>query len=198
MFKQTLYAVRVIDMAPGWGAYAARILGDLGAEVIKAEPPPGDPLRSSPDFARLNVNKYGCTLGGDIVERLALVSDIVIAPPEVCDMAALRAARPSLITVALPGDAGASQCLAAAAAVGIALWDRRRTGEGCHIDILPAAPGALPATGAEPQREPVSTLDGQMLVESLPWRMSESPAHIRLPAPAPGEHDAYVLGDLLA
>ncbi|MEE8347017.1 MAG: CoA transferase [Dehalococcoidia bacterium] len=34
-------------------------------------------------------------------------------------------------------------------------------------------------------------------VEGPHWRMSESPAHVRLPAPAFGEHNAYVLGELL-
>jgi len=29
------------------------------------------------------------------------------------------------------------------------------------------------------------------------WRLSESPVHVRLPAPAFGEHNRYVLGDLL-
>jgi crotonobetainyl-CoA:carnitine CoA-transferase CaiB-like acyl-CoA transferase len=31
----------------------------------------------------------------------------------------------------------------------------------------------------------------------LPWRFSETPAHVRLPAPRPGEHNRYVFGDLL-
>lgn len=34
-------------------------------------------------------------------------------------------------------------------------------------------------------------------VEGVHWRLSESPGHIRLPAPAFGEHNGYVLGDLL-
>jgi crotonobetainyl-CoA:carnitine CoA-transferase CaiB-like acyl-CoA transferase len=34
-------------------------------------------------------------------------------------------------------------------------------------------------------------------VEGPHWRMSESPAHVRLPAPAFGEHNAYVFGELL-
>ncbi len=38
---------------------------------------------------------------------------------------------------------------------------------------------------------------GEWEVEGPHWRMSESPGHIRLPAPAFGEHNRYVLGELL-
>ena len=34
-------------------------------------------------------------------------------------------------------------------------------------------------------------------MEGPHWRLSESPGHIRLPAPAFGEHNRYVLGELL-
>ena len=97
MFKQVLYAIRVLDLAPGWSAYTGRLLGDLGAEVIKIEPPAGDPLRGTPDFERLNANKYGCTLdvsnadGLSKLQRLAELADIVIAPPDTVDLDALMA-----------------------------------------------------------------------------------------------------------
>jgi crotonobetainyl-CoA:carnitine CoA-transferase CaiB-like acyl-CoA transferase len=198
MFKQVLYAIRVLDLAPGWSAYAARLLGDLGAEVIKVEPPSGDPLRGTSDFERLNANKYGCTIEGGAIERLAAVSDVVIAPPDALGLDALMAAKPSLIVVSLPVDAGAVQCIAAAAGVGVALWDRRRTGAGSRIDVAAAGGGVLPGPRAEPVREAVSTPAGERQVESLPWRLSESPTHIRLPAPGLGEHNEYVFGELLA
>ncbi len=38
---------------------------------------------------------------------------------------------------------------------------------------------------------------GAWEMEGPHWRMSESPAHVRLPAPAFGEHNGYVLGELL-
>ncbi len=41
------------------------------------------------------------------------------------------------------------------------------------------------------------SLAGVWEMEGPHWRMSESPAHIRLPAPAFGEHNGYVLGELL-
>jgi crotonobetainyl-CoA:carnitine CoA-transferase CaiB-like acyl-CoA transferase len=56
----------------------------------------------------------------------------------------------------------------------------------------------LPGPRAEPVREAVSTPAGERQVESLPWRLSESPTHIRLPAPGLGEHNEYVFGELLA
>jgi hypothetical protein len=35
------------------------------------------------------------------------------------------------------------------------------------------------------------------MLESPAWRLSETPLHVRLPAPAAGEHNAYVFGHLL-
>jgi crotonobetainyl-CoA:carnitine CoA-transferase CaiB-like acyl-CoA transferase len=203
MFKQVLYAIRVLDLAPGWSAYAARLLGDLGAEVIKIEAPVGDPLRGSPDFERLNANKYGCTLdvttddGLVTLRRLAEVADVVIAPPDVVDIDALMAVKGSLIVLALPAEAGAAQAIAAAAGVGVALWDRRRTGEGSRIEVRAAKGDIALQTGGDALREPVSTLVGEVQVESCPWHLSESATHVRLPAPGLGEHNAYIFGKLL-
>ncbi len=43
--------LRVIDLTDLRGALAGRLLGDLGADVIKVEPPGGDPGRWQPPFA---------------------------------------------------------------------------------------------------------------------------------------------------
>lgn len=40
-----LHGIRVLDVAKPLGSYVSRILGDLGADVIKIEPPQGDPSR---------------------------------------------------------------------------------------------------------------------------------------------------------
>lgn len=96
--RRALQAIRVLDLSLGIaGPMAARLLADLGAEVIKAEPPAGDPARRMPPlldsgpvaersllFAYLNWNKRGLTLdlatpsGREIAEALVRASDIVI------------------------------------------------------------------------------------------------------------------------
>jgi len=43
--------VRVVELGAIPAAYAGRLLGDLGAGVIKVEPPSGDPSRELPPFA---------------------------------------------------------------------------------------------------------------------------------------------------
>jgi crotonobetainyl-CoA:carnitine CoA-transferase CaiB-like acyl-CoA transferase len=45
-----LTGIRVLDVAAPLGAYVGRLLGDLGADVIKIEPPGGDPGRHLAPF----------------------------------------------------------------------------------------------------------------------------------------------------
>ncbi len=88
---------RVLDLTGADGWLCARILGDLGADVIKIEPPGGDPGRrmgpfyhddacpekSLPWFA-YNANKRGITLnldmrrGRDLFLQLARKSDFIV------------------------------------------------------------------------------------------------------------------------
>lgn len=56
--------VRILDFSI-WrpGPYATSLLADLGADVLKVEPPGGDPLRGFPDlFEEINRNKRGIVL----------------------------------------------------------------------------------------------------------------------------------------
>ncbi len=59
-----LTGVRVLDLSI-WrpGPYATQLLADLGADVIKIEPPGGDPMRIFPElFSNLNANKRSAVL----------------------------------------------------------------------------------------------------------------------------------------
>ena len=68
------------------GPYCSMILSDLGARVIKIEPPYGDPLRRSSDtmFASMNRGKESISLNlkdtGDreVLRRLADIADVVL------------------------------------------------------------------------------------------------------------------------
>ena len=84
-------------------AYAARLLADFGAEVIKVEPAWGDPARrASPrlpggvgvPFAFLNAGK--ASFVGDTAELLA-GADVCISSDPGFDPAAVRAAHPGLV-----------------------------------------------------------------------------------------------------
>lgn len=95
-------AYRVIDLADETGAYCAKLFADLGADVIKVEPPCGDKTRSWPPFFHdeiglekslyflyYNTNKRSITLdleceeGRRILERLVSTADVLVetSPP---------------------------------------------------------------------------------------------------------------------
>ena len=76
MPEQALADLTVVECGLGLaGAFCAKALADLGADVIKVEPPDGDPARragpffgdtpnseASGQFLYLNANKRGVTL----------------------------------------------------------------------------------------------------------------------------------------
>ena len=227
MRRLPLAAVRVLDLgAARAGAYCARLLGDAGAEVIRVEPVARrdgpDERRLS---LHLNRNKLGCALdlshprGRDLLLRLAARSNVVIeglAGSEKERLAltyeAFQAARRDIIVASVGGPeeetsisiADVTTGTAAAAAVCAALLHHRRTGSGLSIDISAreTARTRPPSPDLHSQDrlllEPVSLPDGRIEeMTGLPWRFSETPAHVRLPAPRPGEHNRYVFGDLL-
>ncbi len=67
MLDDTLQGVKVLDLSQYLpGPYATRLLADLGADVVKVEPPGGDPMRSfifldddglSPLYKQINAGK---------------------------------------------------------------------------------------------------------------------------------------------
>src|SRR3954471_283828 len=53
-----LRGIRVVELSTGVaGPLAGMLLGDYGAEVVKVEPPAGDPARALAGFAVWNRNK---------------------------------------------------------------------------------------------------------------------------------------------
>ncbi|MDP2951793.1 MAG: CoA transferase, partial [Chloroflexota bacterium] len=97
---------RVLDLTDNNGFLCGRILGDLGADVIKVEPPRGDLTRSTAPFYHdipdrekslywfaYNANKRGITLdittedGKELFKKLVKTSHFVIEshPPEYMD-----------------------------------------------------------------------------------------------------------------
>jgi len=46
--ERPLASTRVLDLSGPFGAYAGRLLSDLGADVIRIVPPTGDPLADDP------------------------------------------------------------------------------------------------------------------------------------------------------
>src|SRR5579875_29892 len=112
---RALAGVRVVEWAEGFaGPLCARLLGDLGADVIKIEPPAGDWTRGDPLFPALNYNKRSVVV--DPADPAALTfarallasADIVVEahPPGWLDalglgFAALAALKPGIILVSL-------------------------------------------------------------------------------------------------
>jgi len=91
-----LVPYRILDLTEGGGMIGARILGDLGADVIKIESPGGSPSRIAPYYKDIphpekslfwfayNTNKRGITLdiskvdGQEIFKRLVKSADVVM------------------------------------------------------------------------------------------------------------------------
>ena len=88
---------RVLDLTEGGVNWAGRLLSDMGADVIRVEPPGGSPTRNRGPFYQdephperslywtaYNLNKRGVTLdlerpeGQDLFTRLAAMSDFIL------------------------------------------------------------------------------------------------------------------------
>ena len=129
MTARGLDGIRVVEMGQMVAApWTAKLLADLGAEVIKVEPPGGDrarrrgplpPGETGPEpmgglFAAINTNKRSVTAdladaeGRSTLDRLLADADLFVhdlAPhdAEACGLAAsaLRAQHPSLVTMSI-------------------------------------------------------------------------------------------------
>jgi crotonobetainyl-CoA:carnitine CoA-transferase CaiB-like acyl-CoA transferase len=93
MTKEILAGVRVLDFTTiVSGPYCTRLLADLGAEVLKIEPPEGDFIRVQPPvrsgksayFASLNCGKKSLAVdlrqpgAADLMRELAVKCDVVV------------------------------------------------------------------------------------------------------------------------
>jgi crotonobetainyl-CoA:carnitine CoA-transferase CaiB-like acyl-CoA transferase len=159
-----LEGLRVLDLADESGFLCGRALADLGADVVKVEPPGGDPGRRVPPFAENrpeyegsltwlagNVNKRGITCnleaesGRVLLRRLADRADVLVEtfPPGYLeerglDYEVLAATNPRLILTSITPfglDGPLAQCTAS------------------DLEIT-AASGALWLAG-EPEQPPV-------------------------------------------
>ena len=120
-----LSGIKVLDLS-GYiaGPYGCALLGDLGAEVLKIEPPDGDTFRKYPStlksetraFLGINRNKYGLVLdlksteGQEALWRLAESADVLVhnfrpgvAPRIGCDYERLSGINPRLIYCTVTG-----------------------------------------------------------------------------------------------
>lgn len=94
---QPLTGIRVLDLSGDLGVYCGKLLADVGADVIKVEPPGGDamrrtgpfvadaaPLENSLHWRHYNTNKRSITLnietsaGTDLLGKLAATADVVL------------------------------------------------------------------------------------------------------------------------
>jgi crotonobetainyl-CoA:carnitine CoA-transferase CaiB-like acyl-CoA transferase len=126
---QALSPYRVLDLTTEIGQYAGRAFAELGADVIKIEPPDGDAVRRIGPFVRdeakpdrsllwfvLNASKRGITLdltrpdGQALFRRLVAEADVVLESHRPGELDALsigydqlRAEHPKLVWVSITG-----------------------------------------------------------------------------------------------
>ena len=122
-----LDGIRVVEISSELGAFAGKLLADMGADVICVEPPEGSAMRAYEPFRgdapdpeaslywwHYNTSKRGVTLdletetGRDLLRRLILTADLLLEcePPGTLarlglDHGSLAIERPQLITVSI-------------------------------------------------------------------------------------------------
>src|SRR5262245_5234075 len=112
MDTAVLAPYRVLDLTDESGFLCGRILADLGADVIKVEPPGGDAARLIDDgiyWKSYNCGKRGVTFdlqkpeGRELLRTLARRADFLIEtfPPGRIDVSELRRSNPRLIIVSI-------------------------------------------------------------------------------------------------
>ena len=103
---QALTGFRVLDLSGPMGVYCGKLMADMGADVVKVEPPGGDPMRdmgpflpdgehpeSSLHWLHFNTNKRSITLdvtnpqGAELLLKMSHEADVVLEtfPPGYLD-----------------------------------------------------------------------------------------------------------------
>jgi crotonobetainyl-CoA:carnitine CoA-transferase CaiB-like acyl-CoA transferase len=149
------------------GPFCGMLLGDMGADVIKIEPPRGDMARAIPpmidgesaSFAALNRNKRSLVLdlkleeGRDIVRRLAAKADVFLENnrPGAMDRLGLgadqvRAINPGIVYTSVSG-------------FGQTGPDRNRAGVNLIIEAMAGTLSVMGEPGSMPARPGIQTAD---------------------------------------
>jgi crotonobetainyl-CoA:carnitine CoA-transferase CaiB-like acyl-CoA transferase len=146
--------VVVLELATGIaGPYCGKLLADLGAQVVKVEPPTGDPTRKegplvdgdSAFFNWLNMNKLGAVIepGDARIQRLAAHANIVIHNERGPEADAL--------------DATVKRVNPQAVIVSLTPYGRSGPRSGWHASPLTEwATGGYHYFGGDPNREPIA------------------------------------------
>ena len=104
MVEGPLDALRVLDLSSGIpGAYAARMLSDAGAQVVRVEAGDGDPLRGCALYDFLHHSQLVVevpALSG--LDRLLYAADVVIVGPGVEGARAVVPAAGQVVVVITP------------------------------------------------------------------------------------------------
>ncbi len=185
---------RVLD-ASVWrpGPYATQLLAEIGADVLKIEPPSGDPMRGYPDlFASLNANKRSVALDlkrADDRQRaieLAAGADVVVEGfrPGVADRLGIgygevAAVNPAVIYCSISG-MGQSGPLAHVSG---------------HDLNFQAWAGVLSPDGGPPVVPAIPIAD---LAAGMTAAFAVSAAAVRRQATGEGERIDVAMGDVLA
>lgn len=168
--RAPLDGVRVIDATDAYGAYAGRLLADLGAEVIRIESPEGNDLRGHPPTVDLptgplsafdwfvNLNKRSVTLDlrdpdqRSVFLGLVATADVLLEgwpsnSPDSFSSAELEKAQPTLVRVSITpfGHGGP--------------WTNRQA-----CDLTSLAAGGLLSLGGYPDTEPIAVYGSQSLL----------------------------------
>lgn len=155
-----LSGVRVVEFcSTAAGPFSTMLLSDMGAEVVKVEPPAGDGLRQWPplnegyseNFASLNRNKRSVALDLKTPADLALARELVLEADVVVENN-----RPGVMDRLGLGYASFAECRPQLLYCSISAYGQSgpRSGEGGFDLTVQAAAGVMSVTG-EPDGAPV-------------------------------------------